>query len=99
MTFFLGQVPRLEEVRLEALESFVAQWTQEDLKLMPSRGARGARGFRASNACDASHGRVLLAVGPDGGWREAEEELLQQLGFSELFLGPRKLTTELQALN
>ena len=61
LLFSRSEVPRLEEVRLEALKPFVAQWA---LRLMPSR---------SSPRSQKGKGRVLLAVGPDGGW-PAEEE-------------------------
>ena len=39
--------------------------------------------------------RLLLAVGPDGGWEEPEEiELLAEHGFEQVTLGKRTLRTE-----
>ena len=38
--------------------------------------------------------RVLLAVGPDGGWNPFELDLLQQHGFSTVSVGPRILRTD-----
>jgi RsmE family RNA methyltransferase len=37
--------------------------------------------------------RVLLAVGPEGGWNEFELELLEAHRFQRIGLGPRTLTT------
>ena len=42
----------------------------------------------------ASSGRLLLAIGPEGGWRAAELELLRQHNFATFSLGSRVLTTE-----
>ena len=43
-------------------------------------------------------GRVLLAVGPDDGWREPDEAgLLAAAGFAPLSLGPRAATPEVNA--
>lgn len=38
--------------------------------------------------------RVLLAVGPEGGWTEYELELLQKHGFKPVGMGPRILRTD-----
>lgn len=43
---------------------------------------------------DARHGRVLLAIGPEGGWNAFELELLQRHGFEAIDLGPRILRTD-----
>lgn len=45
---------------------------------------------------DASKGgspRVLVAIGPEGGWRGTELELLQDQGFAGVNAGPRILTS------
>lgn len=38
--------------------------------------------------------RVLLALGPEGGWNAFELELLESRGFSRVSLGPRTLRTD-----
>ena len=38
--------------------------------------------------------RVLLAVGPEGGWNEFELQLLESRGFARVGLGPRTLRTD-----
>ncbi len=45
-------------------------------------------------ASDADHGRVLLAVGPEGGWNAFELDLLTGRGFEAVSLGPRILRTD-----
>jgi RsmE family RNA methyltransferase len=42
----------------------------------------------------ARNGRVLLAIGPEGGWVPFEISLLEQRGFVAFSLGPRPLRTE-----
>ena len=42
--------------------------------------------------------RRLVAVGPEGGWTDAELSLLDVAGFSRLSLGPRILKTETAAV-
>ena len=39
-------------------------------------------------------GRVLLAVGPEGGWNDFELRLLEARGFQRIGLGPRTLRTD-----
>lgn len=41
---------------------------------------------------------VTLAVGPEAGFSDAEEKLLQRAGFAPVRLGPRILRTETAAL-
>ena len=38
-------------------------------------------------------GRVLLAVGPEGGWNDFELALLESRGFARVGMGPRTLST------
>lgn len=46
-----------------------------------------------SGALGAAPGRVLLAVGPEGGWNDFELSLLRSHGFTPVTMGPRALTT------
>jgi RsmE family RNA methyltransferase len=39
-------------------------------------------------------GRVLLAIGPEGGWNTFETELLAAHGFQSVGMGPRTLRTD-----
>jgi len=50
----------------------------------------GARGASAAEG----DGRLLLAVGPEGGWTDEEVELLESRGFMRRSLGPRILRTD-----
>ena len=43
-------------------------------------------------------GRQLVAVGPEGGWTDAELAMLDEHGFRRLSLGPRILKTETAAV-
>jgi RsmE family RNA methyltransferase len=40
------------------------------------------------------HDRVVLAVGPEGGWNEFETALLEGHGFLAVGMGPRTLRTD-----
>lgn len=42
----------------------------------------------------AQERRILLAVGPEGGWTDFERDLLREHGFSGVSLGPRTLRTD-----
>ncbi len=43
---------------------------------------------------NASRERVLLAIGPEGGWNDFELALLRAHGFAEAGMGPRTLRTD-----
>ncbi len=42
----------------------------------------------------AKDGRLLLAIGPEGGWTDDEVDLLSEKGFLKFSLGPRILRTD-----
>lgn len=46
-----------------------------------------------ADALRAHRGRVLIAIGPEGGWNAFEFSLLQSQGFIPLSMGARTLTT------
>jgi RsmE family RNA methyltransferase len=48
----------------------------------------------AAQPPEATGGRVLLAVGPEGGWVPFELDLLRQHGFQPFGLGPRTLRSD-----
>jgi len=54
----------------------------------------GADGSLHATAGAARRRRVLLAVGPEGGWNTFELELLARHGFRAVGLGPRTLRTD-----
>src|SRR5688572_7659685 len=47
-----------------------------------------------ANALAGSHERVLLAIGPEGGWNEFELHLLEAHGFTRVGMGPRTLRVD-----
>ena len=51
-------------------------------------------GASAPAAGASGSGRLLLAVGPEGGWTEDEVSLLEEKGFERRSLGPRILRTD-----
>lgn len=48
-----------------------------------------------SEVVPAAGAPLLLAIGPEGGWSEAEVELFAGLGFTNFSLGPRVLRTDM----
>ncbi|MCX7009968.1 MAG: 16S rRNA (uracil(1498)-N(3))-methyltransferase [Kiritimatiellaeota bacterium] len=61
------------------------------LRLLADPGACGKISDRITTAFT---GRVLLAVGPEGGWTDFERDLLMRHGFVDIGLGPRILRTD-----
>lgn len=53
-----------------------------------------AHPYGASECAPSSGGRLLLAVGPEGGWTDDEVELLEKRGFARYSLGGRILRTD-----
>ena len=50
------------------------------------------------HALKASAGRLLLAIGPEGGWTDEEVARLEEKGFSRFSLGQRILRTDTAAI-
>lgn len=53
-----------------------------------------AHPYGAETSAGASEGRLLLAVGPEGGWTDDEVSLLESHRFARYSLGPRILRTD-----
>jgi 16S rRNA U1498 N3-methylase RsmE len=58
-----------------------------------ARGADAANGGVGTVPARARD-RILLAVGPEGGWNDFERRLLESRGFRRISLGPRTLRTD-----
>ena len=62
-------------------------------------GWKGAQsGSGGAPAPGARERRTLVAIGPEGGWTDAEVALLEAHGFDRLSLGPRILRTDTAAI-
>ncbi|MBR4615046.1 MAG: 16S rRNA (uracil(1498)-N(3))-methyltransferase [Kiritimatiellae bacterium] len=81
---------------LETRRSFRRFLRDELDSLFPTANRIVAHPSSAATVASASavEGRPLLAVGPEGGWTDAEVELLESRGFRRLSLGPRVLRTD-----
>ena len=83
--------------RLTTVRNF-RKWLRDDLdREFPFRRRIVAHPYGAGEAPanDAPNGgRLLLAVGPEGGWTDEEVALLEEKGFVRYSLGPRILRTD-----
>ncbi len=72
------------------------RFVEEELESVFSRSRRRvvAHPYGAGAAAADAGGRLLLAVGPEGGWIEDEVDLLEKHGFARYSLGPRILRTD-----
>lgn len=57
-------------------------------------GDPGEGEVRASTGIQPDDERILLAIGPEGGWNDFERRLLESRGFRRISLGPRVLRTD-----
>lgn len=83
--------------RISTVRNF-QKWLKTDLDgEFPSRRRIVAHPYGAEkepSAATSGAGRLLLAVGPEGGWTDEEVALLEQKGFARYSLGPRILRTD-----
>ncbi len=68
------------------VEDELASWTDAKVRLVPHPTA--AQALRPTTE------RVVLAIGPDGGWIPYEVDLLAANGFTPVTIGPRVLRVE-----
>ena len=80
--------------RLETRRNFRRFVTDELDALFPTANRIVGHPGGASGAAAQNAGRLLLAVGPEGGWTDDEVELLESCGFSRYSLGARILRTD-----
>jgi 16S rRNA (uracil1498-N3)-methyltransferase len=72
---------------------------EDELDGMFSEGVRLVADPAASRSVSGSvgpgaTGRILLAIGPEGGWNDFERELFAAHGFQAVGMGPRALRTD-----
>ena len=82
--------------RIETRRNFRAFVRDELDAAFPTANRVVAHPYGASTrgASAADGGRLLLAVGPEGGWTDEEVELLEARGFARYSLGRRILRTD-----
>lgn len=79
---------------LETRRNF-RKFVREELETaFPGSGIRIVAHPYAKTGSVPEAGRILLAVGPEGGWTEEEVELLEECGFARYSLGERILRTD-----
>jgi 16S rRNA (uracil1498-N3)-methyltransferase len=81
---------RLVEERKESIKLYLSEDRGEALRNIVSGGVE--------NLGSGSHPSVLIAVGPEGGWTEAEQKLMLEHGYAAVSLGNRVLRAETAAL-
>jgi RsmE family RNA methyltransferase len=64
------------------------------IRLVADPGAKSQVESVVRRHTGGDHPRVLLAVGPEGGWNEFELRLLASRGFESVSMGPRTLRTD-----
>lgn len=79
---------------LETRRNFRRFLIEELDALFPSRNRVVAHPYGAQAAAEDAPGRLLLAIGPEGGWTDEEVELMESRGFSRYSLGQRILRTD-----
>ena len=75
-------------------DAFESEFARQPLRYLahPDASASTPRSFVAPSS------RKLVAIGPEGGWTDAELALLEGHGFARVSLGPRILKTETAAV-
>ena len=81
------------------IEDELDDLSDASLRLVADPGASGSAGeaIRGRLRADGSS-RVLLAIGPEGGWNAFELRLLDAHGFHPIGMGPRTLRTDTACL-
>jgi len=86
-------LPRVHE--LTELPKFLVSCQSDALRIMPHELSLSPLSTCLS-AKDVR--RVVICIGPEGGFSEAEAQLAQERGFELVSLGPRRLRTETAAI-
>ena len=87
--------------RLVAHPEEVERWESEEVKRregVPVVTGRAASPTPPRSRKEPETGRLLLAIGPEGGWTDDEVALLEAHGFARRSLGPRILRTDTAAI-
>lgn len=80
--------------RLETRRNF-RRFLEDELDgMFPTDNRVVAHPYGGGGAAQSGRGRLLLAVGPEGGWTDDEVGLLEAHGFRRCSLGPRILRTD-----
>jgi RsmE family RNA methyltransferase len=80
--------------RLELRRNFVRFIREELDSFYPDSTRIVAHPYNAEPIGEPSQGRLLIAIGPEGGWTDEEVELLKSKGFQCRSLGGRILRTD-----
>jgi 16S rRNA (uracil1498-N3)-methyltransferase len=72
------------------VEDYIQDLFPSGVRLMADPGSETPISAALAN----HHDRVLMAIGPEGGWNDFERELLKSHGFVSVGLGPRTLRVD-----
>jgi 16S rRNA (uracil1498-N3)-methyltransferase len=84
---------------LTPFETLVQHSPEYDLRLIPHERTEQSQFIGAVLQHHPTAKRILIAVGPEGGFTEAEIELAVANGFVPISLGPRRLRSESAAIS
>jgi RsmE family RNA methyltransferase len=80
--------------KMEVRRNFAKFLDEELEREFPTGNRVVAHPYGSDKAASPRQGRLLLAVGPEGGWCEEEVQKLEACGFSRYSLGKRILRTD-----
>jgi len=79
---------------VSGLDLDLASCSGPDVEQEPSSPEMGSETGLERGSDGSSHRRIVVAVGPEGGWEDFELQLLARAGFLGVHLGPRVLRTD-----
>ncbi len=88
----------LVEDELAALSDATVRVVADPAAGFTVRERMGSNGAHGTHADRDGHQRVVLAVGPEGGWNRFELDLLAARGFVTIGMGPRTLRSDTACL-
>jgi len=83
---------------LSTFEDLLSRADQFSLRLLPHEQSSAASSMERIRGDHPGASSILIAVGPEGGFTEAEVEAAIGRGFLAVSLGPRRLRTETAAI-
>lgn len=89
-------LPRIKP--LMTFQEAVEDSEQFSLRFLPHEQLHSSPSIAAAMAARPGIGRVLILVGPEGGFTEEEVQQAMERGFLPVSLGPRRLRTETAAI-
>jgi 16S rRNA (uracil1498-N3)-methyltransferase len=89
-------LPRIQPA--QKIEALINNSSHYYLKFMPHEKTEAAYTIKSELKLHEDIHSMLIIIGPEGGFSEAEVNLAMQTGFKQVSLGPRRLRTETAAV-